>query len=268
MAGGQRNWTWNETLMAWALYMILPSKALVATDSHIQALARAIGRSDNAVKMKAWNIAAQDERRIRKGLKGLSQGSVLDRRVWEAFAQQGDALLLEAINLLDEALSQGVAFEGRAYGVVELPVELPAVELPVGATREATVAARVNQNYFRNRLMENYSGRCCLTGLSVDRLLVASHIKPWSVADPATERLAPDNGLLLNSLHDRAFDQGLITLDRDLRVVVSPVVPADDEAACALLWAYEGRRIALPEAFPPRKEFLEYHNDVVFRRSA
>ena len=61
-------------------------------------------------------------------------------------------------------------------------------------------------------------------------LLAASHIKPWAARDPATERLAPDDNPLLNSLHDRAFDQGLITLDRQLRVMAPPDVPKDDKA--------------------------------------
>ena len=48
----------------------------------------------------------------------------------------------------------------------------------------------------------NYDSRCYLTGLSNKALLVASHIKSCIVSDPMTERLAPDNGLLLNALHD------------------------------------------------------------------
>ena len=55
--------------------------------------------------------------------------------------------------------------------------------------------------------------------LTVPRLLVASHIKPWS--DFPNDRLNPCNGLCLSSLHDAAFDFGLITLDEDLKVVLS-----------------------------------------------
>lgn len=83
---------------------------------------------------------------------------------------------------------------------------------------------RVNQEFFRNTLLANYNSRCCLTGLSNKALLVASHIKLWKVSDPKTERLAPDNGLLLNALHDKAFDRGLITITKDLMIVVSGAV--------------------------------------------
>ncbi len=82
------------------------------------------------------------------------------------------------------------------------------------------------------------------------------------------ERLSPENGLLLNALHDRAFDQGLITIDRDLRVVVSRQVPRRANVGMPeydYLWSFNGRRIDVPGPFRPRREFIEYHNDVVFR---
>lgn len=94
-------------------------------------------------------------------------------------------------------------------------------------------------------------------------LLVASHIKPWAASDPKAERLAPDNGLLLNALHDKAFDQGLITITKDLKIVVSSAVSHNaPENDC--LWRYNGETIAPPRRFSPRADFIEYHNDVVF----
>ena len=273
MASGEK-WTWEEELAAWALYMVLPTRCFVAHDPHVKTLALALGRTGNSVKMKLWNIAAHDQQRVDEGKRSLRNGSALDQRVWEEFARKGDALLEEAVPLLEAALRRGASMGGAAPSALPRRASTQArqdyavAELPIGLEREVTKTERVNQSYFRNRLMENYGERCCLTGLGVERLLVASHIKPWKDADPATERLAPDNGLLLNSLHDRAFDQGLITLDSGLRVVVSPLVPKNDDAASAFLWAYEGRQITAPKAFPPRKEFLEYHNDVVFKRSA
>ena len=253
----RRDWTHDETLMAWALYMALPAKEIDDKGHDVRLLAEALGRTPDAVALKAWNIAAHDERRLAKGKVGMQHGSRLDREVWVEYDARGDALLTEAMDLLDDALDRELVSPG---------LRAVSVRVPAGTERQALVAQRVNQSYFRNRLLENYGGRCCLTGLSVASLLVASHIKPWAASDPATERLAPDNGLLLNALHDRAFDQGLITLDRELRVVVSPTVPHGDEAAERALWGLAGRSIELPRAFAPRREFVEYHNDVVFRR--
>lgn len=256
--------------MAWLLYMELPAKEIDDQGEHIIKLAHALGRTPNSVALKAWNIAAHDERRLAKGKVGMSHGSKYDQEVWEDFEDDGDALILRAYELLQNTLSSPASFSASEASPDKLPADKSndVLDLPEGKTRETLVATRVNQSYFRNRLLENYQGRCCVTGLGVNSLLVASHIKPWSTSDPATERLAPDNGLLLNALHDRAFDQGLITIDKDLRIVVSPAVPKDDVAANRFLWEYEGCQIEEPLAFKPRSEFIEYHNDVIFRHDS
>ena len=63
---------------------------------------------------------------------------------------------------------------------------------------------RVDQRYFRRMILRTYKSTCCLTGIAVPDLLIASHIVPW--ADDPKNRLNPCNGLCLNALHDKAFD--------------------------------------------------------------
>lgn len=252
----RRNWTREETLKAFALYFILPSGRHDKKNADIVALASELGRTPSSVVLKLGNIKANDP--MRKG-RGLGHGSKLDALVWEEYRQRGDELTAEAMDLLlgsdASADKPGIALEylGR--------------DLPEGRDRPTVAAARANQSYFRNALLENYERRCCLTGLGIEPLLVASHIKPWSEADPATERLSPENGLLLNALHDRAFDEGLITIDRELRVVVSRRVPrmAEGSPEHDYLWQFHRRRIEVPGPFRPKREFIEYHNDVVFK---
>ena len=95
--------------------------------------------------------------------------------------------------------------------------------LPAGKTRTSTVQTRVNQGFFRSAVISAYNRKCCVTGLDVPSLLVASHIKPWRDSDPQTERTNPCNGLSLNSLHHEAFDDGIFTIDTDYRIWVSRV---------------------------------------------
>src|SRR5438445_4513226 len=91
---------------------------------------------------------------------------------------------------------------------------------PSGPTEtQATVQVRRGQQFFRQAVLTAYDVRCCISGINVPRLLVASHIKPWG-RFPA-DRLNPRNGLCLSTLHDAAFDDGLITLDEKLNVVLS-----------------------------------------------
>ena len=88
--------------------------------------------------------------------------------------------------------------------------------------RKIEVEQRQKQSQFRAHILQNFEGRCCLSGISEEELLVASHIVPW--AKHIETRLNPANGLLLYCPYDRLFDKGFISFDDRLRVVVAPWV--------------------------------------------
>lgn len=139
--------------------------------------------------------------------------------------------------------------------------------IPSGPTStQATLQVRRGQQFYRQAVLTAFDVRCCISGINVPRLLVASHIKPWSKF-PA-ERLNPRNGLCLSSLHDAAFDAGLITLDEELKVVMSKRLrnyfpqPALEQNFVP----FEGRSIRLPEKLAePDPDFLRYHRNEVFQ---
>jgi putative restriction endonuclease len=137
---------------------------------------------------------------------------------------------------------------------------------PSGPTEvEATVKARRGQQFFRQTVLNAYDVRCCISGINVPRLLVASHIKPWGKFP--TERLNPKNGLCLSSLHDAAFDAGLITLDETLNVVLSKRLKSffPQPALEQSFIPFEGRSIRLPDKLTePDADFLSYHRTTVF----
>lgn len=102
-----------------------------------------------------------------------------------------------------------------------------------------------------------------MSGLSEARLLVASHIVPWS-KDKAN-RLNPSNGLCLSAIHDRAFDKGLITLTDDLKIVVSEELKRKNEPfIIEVLLPLNGRTIEPPERFAPQAEFIAWHRSKFF----
>jgi len=103
--------------------------------------------------------------------------------------------------------------------------------------------------------------------LAIPELLVASHIKPWKDADSRTERTNPINRLTLNALHDKAFDRGSITVTFDYIVKVSSEIKSSVEGDTVEGWllSFANQKIQMPNKFFPGKEFLEFHNDVIFK---
>ena len=140
------------------------------------------------------------------------------------------------------------------------------VVIPAGPTESnATVRVRRGQQFFRQCILNAYGVNCCISGINVPRMLVASHIKPWR--NFPEERLDPRNGLCLSSIHDAAFDAGLITIDVDLKVVLSKGLkkyfpqPALEEKFVP----YDGKRIDLPcKVAEPNPSFLAYHRETIF----
>ena len=132
-----------------------------------------------------------------------------------------------------------------------------------GETKKVITEQRIKQNFFRRAVLSSYHGRCCMSGLSEQRLLIASHIVPWS-KDKAN-RLNPSNGLCLSAIHDRAFDKGLITLTDDFKIVVSDEIKRRDEHFIkSVISSLHGRQIELPERFMPSVEFISRHRTNLF----
>ena len=86
---------------------------------------------------------------------------------------------------------------------------------------QGLVRQRRGQEKLRNDLMKYWGGKCAVTDISTEELLVASHIKPWSECENSTEKLDLYNALLLNVALDRVFDQGFITFDDNGRIKIS-----------------------------------------------
>ncbi|MDQ2976730.1 MAG: HNH endonuclease [Acidobacteriota bacterium] len=130
----------------------------------------------------------------------------------------------------------------------------------------ASVRVRRGQQFFRQTVLNSYGVRCCISGINVPRLLVASHIKPWR--DFPKDRLDPRNGLCLSSLHDAAFDAGLITLDKDLNIVLSKRLRRyfPQETLEQNFVPFEGNPISLPEKLAePSRKHLRYHREKIFK---
>lgn len=124
--------------------------------------------------------------------------------------------------------------------------------------RNYLATARVGQGQFRERLIQAFNGTCPITGITNPALLLASHIKPWTVCTNE-ERLDSQNGILLSALLDRLFDRGLISFSTNGKLLVSPKLSASDQVRCGLLSDVE---LTLN---PSQRHYMEYHRALQFR---
>lgn len=85
--------------------------------------------------------------------------------------------------------------------------------------KEQLIKSRIGQSNFKKGLIEREC-KCKLCGVTNERFLIASHIKPWSDATNE-ERLDLDNGFLLCPNHDALFDKGFITFTEKGNIVIS-----------------------------------------------
>lgn len=129
--------------------------------------------------------------------------------------------------------------------------------------RESIINARIGQGVFRNQLLKKYDGRCIVTGVDDKRILLASHIRPWSVSSNE-QRLSSENGLLLSPLYDRLFDTGLITFSEEGQILCSRELKNKN---IDLLKIDRNRKYDL-KISATLLENLKYHQNVVFLGAA
>ncbi|MBU4289132.1 MAG: HNH endonuclease [Proteobacteria bacterium] len=255
------NWNRQQLLVAFYLYCQIPFGKLHSRNPEIIKYASLVGRTSSALAMKLTNIASLDPAITSTGRKGLKGASLADRMMWEEMQNDWENFVAESQQAI-----KAVAGANEPVMVVEDKTNLNENE-PVdytGSNKTIQTKARVGQNFFRKAVLSSYNWRCCITGLAVPRLLVASHIIPWS--EDAENRLNPRNGLSLSILHDKAFDIGLITINEDMTVRVSRKELVDDDAFyIATLLSYEDKPISLPEKFFPHADFLAYHRKYIFK---
>jgi putative restriction endonuclease len=256
-----RKWTRDELLVALNIYRKLPFGKLDARNPVVKEVAARLQRSSNSVAMKLCNFASLDPLLKARGIRGLEGASNLDRQIWGEFQEHP----LEVSSQSEAALRTLI----RAPESDEIDVEKDRgikIVPPSGPTEQMmNVKVRRSQQFFRQMILNAFDSRCCITGLPVRELLVASHILPWSKF-PA-ERLNPENGLCLSRTHDGAFDAGLIAFDDQCRMVLSRRIKKwlPQKAVQENFENYEGAALTIPEdAIPPRPEFLQFHRENIF----
>ena len=255
-------WTREHLLIALNLYCKLPFGSFDRDNAVVKEVAAKLGRTANSLAMKLCNLASLDPVQRASGIKGLEGASQQDRLLWNEFQDRLSVLGAESEQLLHDLFTKDETKE-----VDFLQRDRARLVAPTGPTEtQATVKVRRGQQFFRQTVLNAYNIRCCISGINVPRLLVASHIKPWGKFPK--DRLNPRNGLCLSSLHDAAFDAGLISLDDKLGILLSKRLrnffpqPALEQNFVP----FAGKPIRLPEKLAePDNDFIRFHREEIFQ---
>ncbi len=123
----------------------------------------------------------------------------------------------------------------------------------------------VRGGLFKRAIPEIYDFTCCVSGLKIEsksnvQMVDACHIYPFSLSNDDTVA----NGIALSPTLHRAFDRGLLTINSDYLVRISPTV--EDRDSEYSITQFEGRKIQLPEKekWFPSQQSLTWHNKEVF----
>ena len=246
----RNNWTREQHLAAFNVYSRLPFGKMHKTNPEIIELAEWIGRTSSAVAFKLSNFASGDPVLQERGIGGMPHGAKGEAEIWKEFHDDPEDLAYAS----EKAYA---ALRGEKVDTALLDDEIEVL----GEDREAMVKVRVNQQFFRKRVLSAYEHRCCVTGLGIHKLLFASHIVPW--AKDKKNRLNTRNGLCLNALHDRAFDLGLMWVADDFTIHFSErVMDEDDLLDAQWLVGFEGAKLRLSDKFSPDPDLLSRHREI------
>lgn len=126
--------------------------------------------------------------------------------------------------------------------------------------REALIKARVGQGIFRTDLVALW-GSCAVTGCTLAKVLIASHIVPWALCATNRERLDPFNGLLLTPNLDKLVDRLLISFNDDGSILLSKDFHTEARAALGI-----NKKSRLRFVRPANLPYLRRHRRLFLER--
>ena len=132
------------------------------------------------------------------------------------------------------------------------------VDMTLDDVQKATmILARRGQGKFRDRV-QMFEKSCRVTGVHHSKLLVASHIKPWSKSEP-NEKLDGNNGLFLSPHVDKLFNDGFITFTKSGKLEVAETF----DKQVLKQWNIDPKK-SYGKFNSEQAYFLEFHQEVIF----
>lgn len=249
------NWTEEQITIVLYEYCRNPFGQFSSTKIFVKELGQLIGRSPAAIVRKVGNLASFDPLMKARGVGGLGHTAKLDEMIWNKYYGHWNQLAYDAEILIAKL----------RHKELEQSLDVDLSNLPLGEERKQEVKRRINQSFFRNAVLSSYENRCCITGINNTKLLHACHIVGWSEDD--ANRTNPQNGLCLNVLLHKAYDEHLLGISPDYEIFVSDEFFGDkrkdvDNSTKEFIRSYNKRKLIMPKRFIPDRDLLAIHFDV------
>ncbi|MGH6993443.1 MAG: HNH endonuclease [Caulobacteraceae bacterium] len=176
--------------------------------------------------------------------------NIVSFKAYEAADGEGRALWDRLVGSIDSSMD--------AAGVYETALPAPAARFG----EPSLIRPRLGQGAFRVSVLDAYDRACAVSGGRVLPALEAAHIRPF--ADGGEHAVA--NGLLLRRDIHTVFDAGYVTVDPDLKFVVSDRLRTEFHNGEEYRRLH-GMRLRLPASplLRPSREALIWHNENCFR---
>jgi putative restriction endonuclease len=133
-------------------------------------------------------------------------------------------------------------------------------ELESEEEKKTLTRARVGQGKYREELLK-FCPFCPITLVSDDRLLIASHIKPWAKSNDF-EKTDPLNGFMLTPTFDFMFDRGFLSFTDNKKTILSPFLSKMTYSKIGI----SDDKIFSHLPTEGREEYLEYHRTELLKR--
>ena len=247
-------WTEEQITIVLYEYCRNPFGQFSATKQFVKDLGLLLNRTPAAIVRKVGNLASFDPQMKARGVGGLGHTGKLDEVVWNKYFGHWDQLAYDAEVLLAKLRNKKL----------EESLQLDLNNLPKGAERSQEVKRRINQSFFRDTVLSSYDNRCCITGINNDKLLQACHIVSWSMDE--ANRTNPQNGLCMNYLFHKAYDEYLLGISPDYDIIISDKFFGEklkdvDSRTLEYVRSYNNCKIIMPKRFLPNKDLLAEHFD-------
>ena len=141
---------------------------------------------------------------------------------------------------------------------IEVKKAFELVDSSKSKRKQLTQKERKGQAAFRRDILKIYNNSCAITEIKQKEVLEAAHIQGYVNEESNNVQ----NGICLRVDIHKLFDNGLISINNDYRVVVSSMLKSTEYERI------DGKKIKLPndKMHYPSANALENHNKLVFRK--